>query len=425
MKKLLLSTIAAFTSVLCLAQTFTLVKPDPIDATFSSNSITDLIIENNKVVCYTRGDSTLATYDGTNWTYKGYQTLGFSGNYSASKDLDVAPNGDYWLACFSGLDIVSGNTVTNMTESNSPLKNNYFTDLSIDNNGLTFIGYGNGKGISMIDNGVWTHRDDFTGNLTPFNLVSTAYFIEVNKLTNDTWIVSGDNFFKLNNGNLTTYTGTLTNIPYYAAGSVSGMTVTTDGTVWFSLTSNTNDPLEGGLLSFDGTNWTHYNTDNSGIHSNNITALTSYQNQIIFNCYSVDGISLFDGVNWNLYDGTNGTNYPTGAGYHVHEMKTLNNTIYMGTNSGLFIMELPEIVSVKEVHTELLSIYPNPASNIITVDSDLTDLSIKIQNTTGAVVQSEKLLNKQLDISSLPNGVYFVSVVSNGNTIATKKLIKE
>ncbi|HLV41150.1 MAG TPA: T9SS type A sorting domain-containing protein [Brumimicrobium sp.] len=425
MKKTLLTTLAFSTSLFCFTQSFSLVKPDPSEATINSNSITDLIIDDTKIVCYTRGDSALAIYDGTNWTYKGYQSLGFSGNYTVSADLDMAPNGDYWLACASGLDVVSGNTVSNMTATNSELKNDYFMDLSMDNNGLTFIAYSNGFGISMFENGTWTHRSGFSGNLEPFNLISAAYFMEVNKQTNDTWIISSDNFFKLNNGNLTTYTSTSTDIPYNSASNVTGMTVTADGNVWFSLKSNSNDPAEGGLLSFDGTDWTHYNTDNSGIHSNNITALASYENQIIFNNYSIDGISVYDGTDWNIYDGTEGTNYPTGAQYHVHEMKAIDNIIYMGTNSGLYIMELPETVGLKENNASNISVYPNPTANSITVDSDLSNLFIRILNSAGVLVHSEHLMNKQVDISSLSKGVYFVSIETNGETISTQKVIKE
>lgn len=425
MKNQVLLIFFVFTVSIAFSQSFNLSEPDPTNSSLNGNTITDLLIDTNDVVCYTRGDSALAIYDGNNWTYKGYTAYGFSGNNSPSMEIDMAPNGDYWLAYFSGLDIFDGSAVTNMTAANSDLENDFFTDLAIDNNGLTFIGYGNGFGISMIDNGTWTHKGDFTGNLTPFNSVFTASFIEVNKQTNDTWILSGDNFFKLNNGDLTTYTGTSTNIPYNAASDVTGMTVTADGKVWFSLESVSNDPAEGGLLSFDGTNWMHYNTDNSDIASNNITAIASYQNQLVFNHYSIDGISVFDGVSWTLYDGTNGTNYPTNANYFVHDMKALDNVVYMATNSGLFIMELPEIVGLNEESSKGVSIYPNPTTQFIHVYSDLSDLSFEFRNAIGEVVNSGELVSNKVDISDLSNGIYFVSLFSNGNVISTEKIIKK
>jgi hypothetical protein len=424
MKKHLLFIVVACTSSLCLAQSFSLVKPDPTGTVFTSNSITDLIIENGKAVCYTRGDSALATYDGVNWTYKGYASLGFSGNHSSSKELDIALNGDYWLANFSGLDVVSGNSVTNMTAANSDLRNDYLTDLSIDNNGLIFIGYSNGFGLSMVQNGNWTHKGSFTGNLTPFNSIFNAPFIEVNKQTNDTWILSGDNYHKLNNNTLVTYTGASTSIPSSSAGDVTGMTVTDDGKVWFSLQSNSNDPNKGGLLSFDGTNWAHLNTNNSNIPSNNITAIASYKNQIVFNNYSIDGISVYDGVNFSLFDGTNNTNYPTGANYFVHEMKALSNIVYMGTNSGLFIMELPEIVSVEEPKVNFVSVYPNPSNNLITVSrtSSLSNYEVNFYDITGQLINDQLInlnkggLNLTYSTEELPSGLYIVKVDANAVT---------
>ncbi len=421
MKNLFLTTIILFVSTLTFAQSFSLVKPDPSGAVFNSNSITDLIIENGKVVCYTRGDSALATYDGTNWTYNGYTTFGFSGNKSSSKELDKALNGDYWLANFSGLDIFNGSSVNTLTASNSDLRNDFLTDLSIDSNGLTFIGYSNGFGLSMVQNGTWTHKGNFTGNLTSFNSIFNAPFIEVNKQTNDTWILSGDNFYKLNNNTLITFTGASTNIPSSSAGNVTGMTVTEDGMVWFSLESNSNNPSEGGLLSFDGTSWTHLNTNNSNIHSNNITAIASYKNQVIFNNYSVDGISVYDGVNFSLFDGTNNSNYPTGANYFIHEMKAINNVIYMGTNSGLFIMELPEIVNVKELKMNSISIYPNPSKNIITISNinKLSNSELNFYDISGKIINDKLIiLNKDAlkstySTEGLPSGLYLIKTKFN------------
>lgn len=426
MKKILLFTFAISSSILSLAQSFSLLKPDPSSTSFNGNTITDVLIDNNKVVCYTRGDSSLVIYDGTNWTYKGHTALGFSGYKGASKELAIAPNGDYWLAYFTGLDIFDGTSLTNMTVTNSELQNDFFTDLAIDNNGRTFIGYGNGFGISMIENGNWTHKGDFTGNLTPFNSVFTASFIEVNKQTNDTWILSGDNYYKLNNNSLTTYTGTSTNIPNSSASDVSGMAITDDGKVWFSLRSNSNDPTEGGILSFDGTNWVHFNTSNSSIPSNNITAISSYQNKVIFNHSLVSGISVFDGTNWTLYDGTNGSNFPVGSNYVIHDMKTLNNRVYMASNSGLFVFEIDGTVGIESsFKNDNVSIYPNPTNEELIVDSKIENLTIEVKNALGETINISPLLSNRLDVSSLTNGIYFISFFENNELIETKKFIKK
>jgi len=76
-------------------------------------------------------------------------------------------------------------------------------------------------------------------------------------------------------------------------------------------------------------------------------------------------------------------------------------------------------------------IYPNPATNSISVDYNLTtkvnSATIRISNLLGSVVKESDLQinsNKaKLDISELENGIYFYSVLINNDVYTTKKLI--
>ena len=76
-------------------------------------------------------------------------------------------------------------------------------------------------------------------------------------------------------------------------------------------------------------------------------------------------------------------------------------------------------------------IYPNPATNYVNLDFNLTpsvkDAKVRIINLLGSVVKEveiERGANQlRLDISDLDNGVYFYSVIINGDTYKTKKLI--
>ena len=73
-----------------------------------------------------------------------------------------------------------------------------------------------------------------------------------------------------------------------------------------------------------------------------------------------------------------------------------------------------------------LSIYPNPASNSITIDSDTMIKSIKILNVLGAVIyKSQPKSNKvTVDIESYTSGVYMISV-DDALGATTKKFIKQ
>jgi len=71
------------------------------------------------------------------------------------------------------------------------------------------------------------------------------------------------------------------------------------------------------------------------------------------------------------------------------------------------------------------SIYPNPAENILYVQSENGNASFTIYDVTGKVnlSQNSSSTNSSLDISSLSSGVYFIQCIS-GEEVSTIKFIK-
>jgi DNA-binding beta-propeller fold protein YncE len=81
----------------------------------------------------------------------------------------------------------------------------------------------------------------------------------------------------------------------------------------------------------------------------------------------------------------------------------------------------------EDVKTKTFSIYPNPASNVITLNVNKTNnenLTLNIYSISGTLVKSEMLkLNQQrTNIADLPNGVYLITIKSKNET-ETKKLV--
>lgn len=76
-------------------------------------------------------------------------------------------------------------------------------------------------------------------------------------------------------------------------------------------------------------------------------------------------------------------------------------------------------------------VYPNPASNNVSFDYQLTSkvnsAKIKIFNVLGSTVKEADIVGKDgklsVNVSDLENGVYFYSVIINGEIYTTKKLI--
>ena len=79
-----------------------------------------------------------------------------------------------------------------------------------------------------------------------------------------------------------------------------------------------------------------------------------------------------------------------------------------------------------------LVVSPNPNNGLLTVeilnkDFLLENSEIKIINVLGEVkkIIELKIKNEKLDISELPNGIYFLELVQNGEFILCKKIVKQ
>lgn len=80
------------------------------------------------------------------------------------------------------------------------------------------------------------------------------------------------------------------------------------------------------------------------------------------------------------------------------------------------------LLSVQDIDTVYIKIYPNPVSDVITVSSVIPINSIAIYDMLGKKVMSISNTN-QINVSQLIAGVYFVKIKSNSGEI-TKKVIK-
>lgn len=84
-------------------------------------------------------------------------------------------------------------------------------------------------------------------------------------------------------------------------------------------------------------------------------------------------------------------------------------------------------VGVKEEIKENISVYPNPANQLVNIvlDQNVSNVSFKLFNVLGDVIVSRNLNKGQntLSVSDLPNGVYFYAIVYDGATVETKKLV--
>ena len=84
-------------------------------------------------------------------------------------------------------------------------------------------------------------------------------------------------------------------------------------------------------------------------------------------------------------------------------------------------------VSIKEELNVAVSVYPNPASNFVNVvmENAHNNVDFTLYNILGETVATAKLNagSNEVALNKLPNGVYFYSILKEGNILETKKLI--
>ncbi len=82
---------------------------------------------------------------------------------------------------------------------------------------------------------------------------------------------------------------------------------------------------------------------------------------------------------------------------------------------------------INEYSQSSVNIYPNPANSLLNINNIDGVSSIRISNILGATIQNVKVSgsNTTIDVSSLPNGIYFVTMLNQNNIVSTKKFSKQ
>ena len=82
--------------------------------------------------------------------------------------------------------------------------------------------------------------------------------------------------------------------------------------------------------------------------------------------------------------------------------------------------------SVNDFLASNLRVYPNPAQDVINIESKTIKLSsVDMYNVLGAKVMSSEMLNNRINVSNLTKGVYFMKINAEEGGSATKKIVIE
>ena len=133
--------------------------------------------------------------------------------------------------------------------------------------------------------------------------------------------------------------------------------------------------------------------------------------------------------NWsNAYGGQWGC-YPFHPSRTIFALDQLNGLFFLKTAAYTKTVSTVDVTEIKNETSA--AIFPNPATDKLLVYGYQTaqnHVQLQISDMTGRIVLHKELpLNANggtsVDLSALSNGIYFSTVISDGFSIATKKLV--
>jgi hypothetical protein len=193
------------------------------------------------------------------------------------------------------------------------------------------------------------------------------------------------------------------------------------------------------VMKFDGTNWVNVGNEGFSGYLDGYPSLAfGPSDGLPYVAYQDGGYSMnvtvmkFDGTNWvnvgNAGFSSNGAEYisiafsPSDGQPYVAYSDVVNS--YKAT-----VMKYDSVfVGIDEPQKSRLLIYPNPATDKITIE--ISGIAIKsqlsIMNLNGQEVIIRQITEPktQINISNMPSGVYFVRV-TNDKTVEIGKMIKQ
>lgn len=105
-----------------------------------------------------------------------------------------------------------------------------------------------------------------------------------------------------------------------------------------------------------------------------------------------------------------------GSGNQTEDITNVTQDIWYQWGTG--------ILSINETTTKKVTVYPNPASSFLRIDSDFEVDSYKIYDGLGKIIQEGFIQNQQIDITNLTKGIYFLQFQKNNVALKTFKFIK-
>ena len=73
----------------------------------------------------------------------------------------------------------------------------------------------------------------------------------------------------------------------------------------------------------------------------------------------------------------------------------------------------------------VIKVFPNPVQDLLQIDSQISFIKYEILDSSGKVFQTKPLLSKEIDVSNLKSGVYYIKLINSDSGFHYIKFIKK
>lgn len=410
-------------------QEWSLIIPDPpVDSILYIQTLA--VDEDNHL--YIAGYEDIL-YDGANWNKINTAAYLFHGN--SVNDIIHTTDGATWIANYYGMTKIINYSFINYHYDDEP-DNYYISALCFaeDNAGKLFVGHTDG--VSYFENESW-HRVHIplSGLFSSIYPRSMCFDAE-----NNLWIATFPGLVKYDGINSTLFSPYYSNFPvdeiyklsldqngFIMAGTAHGL-VQWDGIVWHQYTDMPNPgdnnqiwdlTVKGediwmgtsdGLIRFDGTNWEAFTPDNSPLPYRFVPTLDFDTGSTLWMISGQNNLCSFDGQNWQVFDFYNsGILWGPNRILRIDNNKNkwtggFNSAISIYNEEGV-ILEIPKIEKNEMRNNQIISVFPNPASDEIKIcyqlPQDVETAKLLITNIQGKIIEVIPLSKNRKNIDYL------------------------
>jgi hypothetical protein len=271
------------------------------------------------------------------------------------------------------------------------------------------------SGAYMYDGTTWQHY-------SKKSVFDGAFSMAIDNNGNK-WFATQKGLVKFDGSNWTVFNSTNSGLKFNV---VNDLAIDKNDNIWLATGSpgDPGDTITGRIAKFDETNWTYYKTfnDSQGLNYANTIAIDSF-GKIWAGTFL--GLTVFDGVNWKNYT------VPSDPSDNLQVLSIdfdSHGNKWFGTTCGILEFQDNTVSLIHSLSNNKISISPNPAkSNInINLNGQIRNTELIILDINGSLVLKKNSYtnNLQLDISNLKQGAYFVYIKTEQFRII-KKFIKE